>query len=156
MTAGSVSVLLITGSVDTSIHIRASLERRGFLCRVARSIEESILFCNRHSFQLILSTVWLKQSDPQFARLMKSNAKIFFSYPVRNSCWWLPVALNGRRVLGSSGFRPGEFGSALDRLVREIRLAGSIAAVETTRYEVEDDIPSILCVTPFRASLAVA
>ena len=111
MTAGGASVLLITGSENTAIHIGASLERRGFLCRVARSIEESILFCNRHSFQLILSTVWLKQSDPQFARLMKSTAKIFFSYPVRNSCWWLPVALNGRRALGSPGFRPANSGA---------------------------------------------
>jgi hypothetical protein len=53
---------------------------------VARSVKESVFLCNQHSFQLIVSTVYLTQSNPVFAELMKTNCAIFFSYTLRNAC----------------------------------------------------------------------
>jgi hypothetical protein len=46
---------------------------------------------------------------------------LFFSYPVANGCWWIPVVQKGKECRGAPASRPAEFGEFLHELVTAAR-----------------------------------
>jgi hypothetical protein len=114
-----VKALLITNSEGTAAHLRESLERLGCECWIGRSMEESRSLCERHSFHLVLSSLWLSSDEALLETLIASRSTVFFSYSVSEGCWWLPVARGGEKCLGAAGLRSREFRKALHRAFRE-------------------------------------
>lgn len=96
------NVLLVSNIETGAGYLRQQLESRGCRCWGATSTEELTAMVGRQSFDLILSTSWLP--DPVLRKLMDSKSTVFFSYPVRNGCWWLPVLERGRHCLGEPRF----------------------------------------------------
>jgi hypothetical protein len=122
MNHDGVRVLLISKSENGSSYLQGQLESRGCRCWCARSADDGVRLLEQRSFHLILSTAWLRQGDPLLARAAGSKCAVFFSYPVRDGCWWIPVVEQGRRCLGTSALRPTEFVRVLEQIIRQTQL----------------------------------
>lgn len=128
MTPAMVKVLVIGETNHGSSYLRGQLESRGCRCWFAQSSAESIALFAVHSFQMILSTVPLHLHDPLLDKLSGSDCAVFCSYPVEDSCWWLPVVHRGRKCLGTPALRPSEFLGELGKMVKTIQREIMIAA----------------------------
>jgi hypothetical protein len=137
MTPAMVKVLVIGETRHGSSYLRGQLESRGCRCWFAESSAESIALYTLHSFHLILSTVPLHLRDPLLDRLSGSDCAVFCSFPVEDSCWWIPVVYRGRKCLGTPALRPSEFLGELGKIVkniqRELRVAVPAAEPQAIR-----------------------
>lgn len=120
------NILLVSRTESGAVYLRQQLETRGCRCWNANSTEELTAMVERQPFDLILSTNWL--SDQTLSKLQDAKSTVFFSYPVRNGCWWLPVLEGGRHCLGESALRGNEFASFIGRCLRKIRRISATAA----------------------------
>jgi hypothetical protein len=118
MECDGLRVLLIGKSENGLCHLRAQLESRGCHCWLAPSPGATAHLLAGQSFDLVLSTTWLHADAPLLARLMESHCTVFFSYPVRNGCWWLPIAYEGEQCQGAPALRSAEFAGVLDQIAR--------------------------------------
>jgi hypothetical protein len=85
-----------------------------------------------HPFQLILSTLPLRRLDPLLDLLGESDCTVFFTCPVEDGCWWVPLLRHGQKCLGAPALLPSEFVELLPGLVKEIAAGGS--AVTNPRF----------------------
>lgn len=115
MKPGSIKILLVAPNERDTHYLRAQLENRGCSCFFALSTGEITLLLDRHSFDLVLSTSWMQ--DLMLAKLAHAKCSVFFSYPVRNGCWWLPLLHRGEHCSGSPALRAGEFNTVLEQVV---------------------------------------
>jgi hypothetical protein len=115
-------VLLLGESAQGVFYLLRRLELLGCDCRFATSTEGAMALMDRHNFQLILSTLPLHEIDPLLPLLSESHCTVFCSYPVQDSCWWLPFVRHGQKCLGAPAFRPNEFTSFLGQLIKDIGL----------------------------------
>ena len=120
MSRPAANVLLLGESARGSSYLQSHLEQLGCACAFATSSEEAIALIDRHAFHLILITNPLHETDPLVAALSESDCTVYFSYPVEDGCWWLPLVHHGQKCLGTPAVRPSEFVGLLDRLVKEI------------------------------------
>ena len=120
MSCPGANVLLLGETARGLSYLVCHLEQLGCACAFATSSEEAIALVDRHAFHLILSTKPLHETDPLVAALSESDCTVFFSYPVEDGCWWLPLVRHGQKCLGAPAARPREFVGLLDRLVKEI------------------------------------
>lgn len=120
------NVLLVSNMETGAGYLRQQLESRGCRCWSATSTEELSAMVDRQSFDLILSTSWLP--DRVLGKLADSKSTVFFSYPVRNGCWWLPVLERGRHCLGEPALRGNQFGGLIGQWLRQIRRMSATAA----------------------------
>jgi CheY-like chemotaxis protein len=88
----------------------------------ATSTEGAIALIAGQRFHLILSTRPLHEIESLLPMLSESDCAIFCSYPVHDSCWWLPVVNHGQKCLGAPAFRPSEFVTFLGQLISDIGL----------------------------------
>jgi hypothetical protein len=72
-----------------------------------------------YSIILLDSTVPLEQRKQLVADLTGSAISIFYTFPVENDCWWLPVLRKGQDCHGSPAFRRNEFPSELERMLQD-------------------------------------
>lgn len=121
MTPAMVKVLVIGETDHGSSYLRGQLESRGCSCWFAQSSAESVALFEIHSFHLILSTTPLLLRDPLLERLSGSDCAVFCSFPVEDSCWWIPVIYRGRKCLGTPALRPSEFLGELGKMVKKIQ-----------------------------------
>ena len=122
MTVKTPSVLLIANPMGMSF-LAARLKHWTCEIHFASSCKKAIAFVSNQRFDLVLSEfrLWDGSAYPLADLLIGSNTTLVYSYPVENSCWWLPAVKNGKSVWGSSAMRPNEFISFLEDTVREIR-----------------------------------
>jgi hypothetical protein len=134
MDQGTAEILLLGENAGRSSYYSRRMEERGFRCWFARSTEDGLALFGRHAFRLIVSTRPMHEADPLIAQAVGSDCSVFFSYPVEDGCWWLPLVHHGQKCLGTPALRPSEFIDVLDRMMREIELNN--VAVTTVPQEV--------------------
>ena len=132
MKRGYAKVLLLGESANGSFYLLRRLEQCGCDCSFATSAEEAIALFDRHAFQLILSTLPLHDIDPLLDLLGESDCTVFFTCPVEDGCWWVPLVRHGQKCLGTPALLPSEFVALLPGLVKEIAAGGS--AVSNPRF----------------------
>lgn len=74
-----------------------------------------------HKFDLILSTTPLSKFDSLLAVLGSSACKVYHCQPEEDSCWWLPLAIEGQKSASGPGMRPSEFLEMLDKMLAQRR-----------------------------------
>ena len=67
---------------------------------------------------LLDSTVPPEQRRRLVSGLAGSETSIFYTLPVENGCWWLPVLRRGQDCHGTPAFRRNEFPFELERILR--------------------------------------
>ena len=128
MNQSIVRVLLIGESENGSSYLRGQLESRGCSCWFAQATEKSVASFVPYPFHLILSTTPLRQVNQLLTELGGSNSTVFYSCPIEDGCWWLPLVRCGQKCLGAPALRPSEFIRELDQMVKKIRMEIVIAA----------------------------
>jgi hypothetical protein len=135
MSRPGATVLLLGESARGSSYLVCHLEQLGCTCSLATSSVEALELVDRHAFHLILSAKPLHETERLVAALSESDCTVFFSYPVEDGCWWLPLVHCGQKCLGAPAVRSSEFFSLLNRLVKEIE--SNEAAVTRDSLEVQ-------------------
>ena len=127
--------VLLVGNIDgEAAHLREQLENRGCRCWFARSSDEVISLVDRHCFDLILSTTWVP--DRLLGKLADAESTLYFSYPVRNGCWWLPVLRRGERCLGDPAMRPKEFSALIHQVTKNAQRINATATQPRTETSI--------------------
>jgi len=111
MDSGGIRVLLVGQTARSSFQLVQWLDDRGCQCHFASSCKDACVLVSETPFDLVISQFELpdRTAYPLVDRLLGSTATLFFSKPVENGCWWLPMLIRGRECVGSHGLRPGEF-----------------------------------------------
>jgi hypothetical protein len=117
-------VLLVSKKGSDASYLQQQLD--GFRCSIAHSADDIVSALEQHVFDLILSATWIQ--DELLAKLADSKSTLFFSYPVRNSCWWLPVLHRGEQCLGEPALRPNEFARLIRSFAGKRRAISAAAA----------------------------
>jgi len=107
--------------------IAQRLARWGVQCLFAKSYTEARSLLQQRACDLILSDLQLADgSARRLAALLEgSPVSLFCSYPIEDSCLWIPVVARGRDCWGAAPLRPREFGVLLRRAFAERRPAGA-------------------------------
>lgn len=116
-----VKVLLLGENASGSSYLRWQLENRGCHCWFAHSTKEAATMYQEHKFDLILSTTPLSKFDSLLAVLGSSACKVYHCQPEEDSCWWLPLAIEGQKSASGPGMRPSEFLEMLDKMLAQRR-----------------------------------
>jgi hypothetical protein len=113
------SVLLVGRSGSWGTLVLKSLEKFGSELSFAtpESITSESLRISGYGLILLDSTVPPEQRKQLVAELAGSSASIFYTFPVENGCWWLPVLRQGQDCHGSPAFRRNEFPLELERML---------------------------------------
>jgi hypothetical protein len=119
-----VKVLLLGENASGSSYLKWQLENRGCHCWFAHSTKEAAATYERHNFDLIISTTPLSRLDSLLAVLGSSACKIYHCQPEEDSCWWLPLTMEGQRSASGPGMRPSEFLEMLDKMMAQRRAKG--------------------------------
>ena len=111
MDSGGIRVLLVGQTARSSFQLVQWLDDRGCQCHFASSCKDACVLVSETPFDLVISQFELpdRTAYPLVDRLLGSTATLFFSKPVENGCWWLPMLIRGRECVGAPGLRPGEF-----------------------------------------------
>jgi hypothetical protein len=125
MSADGVNVLLLGESAKGPSSLLRRLENWGCDCSFATSTEEAVALFHHHAFRLILSTLPLHRLNRLLDQLGESDCTVFFTCPVEDGCWWVPLVRHGQKCLGTPALLPSEFAELLPRLVKEIATEGS-------------------------------
>jgi hypothetical protein len=107
------------GSWGTSM--LKSLEK--FDCELSFVAPQTVTseYVRKGAYNLILldSTVPPKLRRQLVSELVGSEASIFYTFPVENSCWWLPTLHRGEDCHGAPAFRRNEFPFELERILQD-------------------------------------
>jgi DNA-binding NtrC family response regulator len=143
-----VEVLLIGESPQGSSYLTNRLQGRGCDCEFVTSYQQACATLRSRHFDLVLSPMRLSDRSvfPLIDFLEGAGVTLFYSQAVEEGCWWLPALRCGQRCFGSSALRPGEFMSALDEAIEEIR-SKTQAAGDPQRSPVRHSTVSVF-VTP--------
>jgi hypothetical protein len=111
MNSRGIKVLLVGQSARSSFQLLQWLDNRGCQCHFASSCNDACILISQTAFDLVISQFELQDRTayPLLGRLLGSTATLFFSKPVENGCWWLPMLVRGKECAGAHGLRPGEF-----------------------------------------------
>lgn len=111
MDSRGIKVLLVGQTARSSLQLLQWLDNRGCECHFATSYRDACSLISRTQFDLVLSQYQLpdRTAFSLLDWLRGSTATLFFSKPVENGCWWLPMLVRGRECVGACGLRPGEF-----------------------------------------------
>jgi hypothetical protein len=111
MDSRGIKVLLVGQTARSSLQLLQWLDNRGCQCHFASSCNDACILISQTAFDLVISQFELQDRTayPLLDRLLGSTATLFFSKPVENGCWWLPMLVRGRESVGAHGLRPGEF-----------------------------------------------
>ena len=128
MNSDCVKVLLLGESAKGSSYLLRRLRNWGCNCSVATSTGEALALIDHQAFHLILSTLPLQRLDPVLDLISESDCTVFFTCPVEDGCWWVPLLRHGQKCLGTPALLPSEFVELLPRLVKEIAAGRSFAS----------------------------
>jgi len=119
MRRAHIEVLLLGENESTTSSLFHFMEGCGCHCSFATPAvtRESL---DVRAFDLILSAAPLNQQDPLVQMLDGTECRVFYRFPVEESCWWVPLGGKMRKRLGGPAFRCGEFGKKLEETVKEL------------------------------------
>jgi hypothetical protein len=120
MSKSVVDVLLLGKSESSVSNLLEFLEQRGCHCSVVSHLEAAQL-PEVASFDLILSTTPLRQTEPLVLKLSGAPCAIFYEFAVEDGCWWVPLDGETRKCLGRPALRSHEFAGFLEKAVKRIR-----------------------------------
>jgi len=111
MDSRRIKVLLVGQTARSSFQLLQWLDNQGCECHFASSCEDACILISETAFDVVISQSELpdRTAYPLLDRLVGSTATLFFSKPVENGCWWLPMLVRGRECVGAYGLRSGEF-----------------------------------------------
>jgi hypothetical protein len=115
------SVLLVGRNGSWGKAILRSLEKLGteLSFKLPQSLTAEYVKNGGYELVLLDSTVTSEQRRGLASGLIGSNASIFYTFPVENGCWWLPLLRHGQNCHGAPAFRRGEFPLELERILSE-------------------------------------
>jgi len=118
----SPSILLVGRNGSWGKSILRSLEKLG--AELSFHVPQSLTseYVKNAGYELVLldSTVTPEQRRRLASGLIGSNASIFYTFPVENGCWWLPMLRHGQDCHGAPAFRRSEFPLELERILSEL------------------------------------
>jgi CheY-like chemotaxis protein len=116
-----VRVLLVGDSPQSFSTARQLLERHSCECHFAGSLEAVRDLLHLWQFDIVLSTHRVPGDTihRMVDLLSGSGASLFYSLPVEQGYWWLPVLQFGRECYGPA-LRAGDFANVLDDLRQQI------------------------------------
>jgi hypothetical protein len=131
-------VLLLGERAMGASMIRRRLQQLGCSCWFSVSVEEGMALWDSHAFHLIICIGGIRQALSMIAHMGRTNCNIYCSYPLENSCLWVPLMANGRECLGTPALRPSEFLEVLGNVVIEIEsgqvVTSGATSVAAPRY----------------------
>jgi len=121
--AGEARVLIIADNADVYSSALERLEQGGCERHLARSPQDVETLLERGPFDIVLSTRVLQgRSTSNLGSLLwHARSSLYYALGAGEDCLWLPVLKQGRECYGAPALRTGEFLTALDELVRELR-----------------------------------
>jgi hypothetical protein len=113
-----VTILLVGKGMRGASRLRELLLKRSCQIECAKSVDHGLALLECQSFDLVLGGI---DAEPALrsrliSSLLNCPTHLFFSLPVEDGCWWLPVVRNGQHCLGAAAVRSRDFLSTLDRL----------------------------------------
>jgi hypothetical protein len=132
-----IKVLLIGDNPKLFFRCKKYLGRNGCECEFAVCEKSVWKMLDQRHFDLVLS---LHASQGTRSRslvelLSGLPTTVFYGLRVEVGYWWVPILRWGEECFGAPALRPGEFSSALNEVLKEIR-----AGAKSTRN------PSELCI----------
>jgi hypothetical protein len=128
MKGSDVNVLLLGEDAKSWSYLRQRLEKLSCRCWLAESPEQFATLLETHVFHLVLSTCRAHRAS-RIARLLdRVSCSVFCCYPVKDSCWWLPLVGQQHKSVGAPALRPSEFATEVDRVIGETMLHNMAAA----------------------------
>jgi hypothetical protein len=115
------SVLLVGRNGSWGKSMLKSLKKMGTESSFAapRGLTSEQVKNGGYTVVLLDSTVSPGQRKQLASELIGSDASIFYTFPVENGCWWLPVLRRGQDCHGAPAFRRSEFPLELERILSE-------------------------------------
>jgi hypothetical protein len=114
------SILLVGRNGSWGSVVLKSLQKFG--CELSFEVPQNATpgFARNGAYDLILldSTVSQEQRRELQFELLGSETSMFYTFPVENGCWWLPVLRRGHDCHGAPAFRRNEFPFELERILR--------------------------------------
>lgn len=122
---GDGEVLFASDSWQTFSVCRRKLERKGYRCHFASSIQTLEELLKQKQFDIVLTTSRIQGRSTHWlgTALSGTDASLFFMLPVEIGCWWVPVLKRGQDCFGSSALRPREFLHFLDDILEDAKPA---------------------------------
>jgi CheY-like chemotaxis protein len=126
-----VTVLLVGGTAQNASLLQHHLLERGCKLSFASSKKAAIDLLESHSFHLILTEFMLPDGTAfqLIPALLGTNATMFFSTAVEDSCLWMSAVIRGKDCSVESAMRPREFTALLDRILSEMQFPDSTLAL---------------------------
>jgi hypothetical protein len=115
-----IKVLLLGESESATSELLRFMERRGCACFFATPPTAGNLL-KSHVFDLVLSVAPLKQADSLIRMLGGTACRIFYRFPVEDSCWWVPLDGETVKSIGRPALRCSEFPASLEQILRDIK-----------------------------------
>jgi len=118
-----IKVLLIGDSPKLSFLCQKHLERNGCECEFADCEKSAWKMLGQRQFDLVLSLHTSQGTrSPILVELLSGlPTTLFYGLRVEVGYWWVPILRLGEECFGSPALRPGEFSSALNDVLKEIR-----------------------------------
>jgi hypothetical protein len=108
-------ILLVGESLGPNSYFAQRLTNWGAECEFASSCQQACALVRQKTFEIVIGEMKLMDGlVRQIIPLLEGSRTSFFcSYPIEDSCLWVPVLERGQVCLGGSTLRPNEFGRAL-------------------------------------------
>jgi CheY-like chemotaxis protein len=127
-----VTVLLVGGTAQNASLLQHHLLERGCELSFASSKKAAIDLLESHSFHLILTEFMLPDGTAfqLIPALLGTNATMFLSTAVEDSCLWMCAVIRGKDCSVESAMRPREFTALLDKILSEMQFPDSTLALD--------------------------
>jgi len=117
----SPAVLLVGRSGSWGMPVLKSIEKFGAESSFASPQNATAKYVQENRFTIVLldSTVSSEERRRLASELVGSSVSVFYTFPVENGCWWLPMLRRGRECQGAPAFSRNEFPLELERILGE-------------------------------------
>jgi len=118
-----IKVLLIGESPQLFFRCQKYLERNGCECEFAECEKSITKMLDQRQFDLVLNLHTTQGTrNPSLVELLSGlPTTLFYGLRVEVGYWWVPILRLGEECFGTPALRPGEFASALNVVLKEIR-----------------------------------
>jgi hypothetical protein len=118
-----VRVLLVGRGIEGSSVLWKHLTKKECQIQCASSVEQGLTLLEMESFDVVLVPMNTDTGHRAhlIENLLNSSSYLFYSLPVEDGTWWIPVIDSGKHCLGAPAVHSGDFVSVLDELLLERR-----------------------------------
>ncbi len=122
-----IKVLLIGDSPQMFFRCQKYLERNGCECEFAEYEKSVWKILDQRQIDLVLSLHTSRGTrGPSLVALLSGlPTTLYYGLRVEVGYWWVPILRSGEECFGAPALRPSEFSSALNEVLKEIRVEAS-------------------------------